>query len=222
MIVRHMLTSIIAFDADEFFRSRCPPLSSTTPYLVIFLFFQIVPGVLLACEGLSPGLRAFLNFLITIPNFIGCQSILGRTLVGISWRFDFTGPSRVQVIDRSEPEPFLPTRLNSNCFWIGIILSAVVWTVVDLHYFFSIRTNGFLAPLFCLVIAALCDLNCVMFLRIHWRNYRNANDATRSFLLSRTGYFPEVGPSEPAQELVIEPVTEEEEEEEEEEKLSVS
>jgi hypothetical protein len=41
-----------------------------------------------------------------------------------------------------------------------------------------------------------------MFLRIHWRNYRDSNDATRSFLLSRTGLLPDI-------DSMIEPVQKE-------------
>jgi hypothetical protein len=185
------------FDGDTLFGGRCPRSSSTKTYLFTFLILQLLPILILFCGPFGPAFRGFLNLLIEIANVILCQNLLGKTLVGISWRFDFS--NGVRFIESSEPEPFLPTKLNSNCFWMGIVTSAVIWTLVDLYYILTIRVNGLLPALLYLVLATLADLNCVMFLNIQRRDYRKYNEATRTFLLTGGGFFPQVGAVEEGQ-----------------------
>jgi hypothetical protein len=184
------------FDRDAFFRSRCPWESSPNAYLLVFLVSQLVPLLVLVCAPFSAGVTGFLNLLMVIPGFIGCQSVFGKTLVGISWRFDFSGTGTIHFVETSEPAPFLATNLNSNCFWMGIVASAIVWTLTGLYYILTIRINGLIAAIMYLVIAILCDLNCIMFLKIRRQDYHAYNEAARAVFLTGTALFPHIEPSE--------------------------
>jgi hypothetical protein len=172
-----------------------PVATAPVPYLAVFILAQLIPLLLFLLSALfdfiSSFVLALVNLVIAIPNFIGCQRILGRNLVGLSWRFDPAGSTGWFWSHEIEPDPFVPTKLNSNCFWIGIGVSAVTWVGITLHYASSISDHGFFSLAVSLVITILYILNLIIFFKVQQLSSQQSVDAVRIVLLGHNSAFPD-------------------------------
>jgi hypothetical protein len=118
--------------------------------------------------------------------------VFGRALVGLSWAFDPSAPSGFWS-HHIEPDPFVPTKLNSNCFWIGIGASAIGWVIVVIHSILSVSSEGFLLAIVSIVIAGLYVSNFVVFFKIQQISSRESVETVRVVLLGNNSAFPEAG-----------------------------
>jgi hypothetical protein len=176
-------------------KSDGSPPSSTQSDLFIFLLAQFTPLFLFALDGVlgvfSPALLALIALGIAIPNFIGCQRILGRVLVGLSWRFDFSRQGGSFWVHEVEPDPFVPAKLNANCFWIGLGVSGLVSGFRVLRAIVLLPAEGLLSVVICAVICALHALNFAVFFKVRRISSKQKVEAVRVVLLGNGGAFPE-------------------------------
>jgi hypothetical protein len=84
-----------------------------------FLLFKFAPWILyLWYDSEPPQILAAFTILV-IVDLLLCRRIFGPSLVGLSWSIEF--PTAISY--QFEPDPFVPTALNSNVFWIALILN---------------------------------------------------------------------------------------------------
>lgn len=126
-----------------------------------------------------------IQIIISAVNFIACQRYFGRQLVGLSWKFDLNKPTEFFWSHEIEPDPFVPTKMNSNAFWIGIAGSSLFWLFATM---FSFISGGWPAFLVYIIVLALSSTNLIVFFKIERIAAKLSADAVRTVLLGKSEF----------------------------------
>ena len=158
----------------------------TRPWLALFIGLQAIqPIFLLICSlgsWIYEGSEFMIHFLIGVVNFVLRQGKIGKLLVGLSWRFD---PTTVLAFD-IVPDPFVPTHLNSNCFWIGTCFTLFFWVIM----FLRLAVLRDMSALVALALVAMECFNLWAFLKAQKLASRQSFEAVRQVLLGQNSEFP--------------------------------
>jgi hypothetical protein len=166
------------------------PEPSTTSQLTIFLLLQFAQLFWFLLRRLCPQFLFSLGHLAIAAGTVRLsQSNLGRVLVGLSWKFDFAFTSGRFWSHEIEPDPFLPTKLNSNCFWVGVCGSAVFSAFITLHALIS--RAEFPTVLLSLLISAIYIVNLVVFFKVQQIASKANVEVVRTVLLGQNSTFPD-------------------------------
>lgn len=169
--------------------------ADTRPWLALFICLQAIQPVwVLICAlatWVPEGFEFTVHFLIGIVNFVLRQGVIGKLLVGLSWRLD---PTTILAFD-IVPDPFVPTRLNSNCFWIGTCLTLVFWVIM----FVRLAISGDFSALVSAVLVAMECFNLWAFLKAQKLASRQSFEAVRQVLLGQNSEFPNAEEIEPSE-----------------------
>jgi hypothetical protein len=197
----------------------------TNTALSIFLALQVAQLIWCLFFGpfIPPPLIAFGLLAIASLNVFVCQSQLGRVLVGLSWKVTFAGPP--YFTHEIEPDPFVPKKLNANCFWIGLTASVIIALTITVGLLFAISRAGFLTVALAALATAVYAVSLSVFFSIQKIASKATAEAVKIVLLGQNVAFPdaeEVSESGdaaktavPAVSIAKQTTTEEEEEEEE-------
>lgn len=126
-----------------------------------------------------------IQIIISACNFIACQRFLGRQLVGLSWKFDLKNPTEYFWSHEIEPDPFVPTKIDSNAFWIGMAGSSLFWLFATL---FSFASLSFLFTFVYIIIFALSCINLTIFFKIERISAKISAEAVRTVLLGKSEF----------------------------------
>ena len=164
--------------------------SQTKATLFSFLAIQIFQVILffLSISWSLNILFVFIHILLALANFVLCQRYFGRNLVGLSWKFNFQNLSESLWSYEIEPDPFVPTKLNSNAFWVGIASSSMFWIFATIFLLFSDARRGWHAILTSLIIFAIHSLNLSMFFRVQKIATKLSAEAVRTVLLGKSEF----------------------------------
>lgn len=163
------------------------PIQQNKTPLASFVGFQILQYIWFIILVSSSANFFFLviQIIISAFNFIACQKYFGRQLVGISWKFDLNNPTEYFWSHEIEPDPFVPTKVNSNVFWIGMAGSSLFWLFATL---FSHLSGGWLFTFVCFIIFALSCINLIVFFKIERIAAKLSADQVRTVLLGKSEF----------------------------------
>jgi hypothetical protein len=171
-------------------RTEPAPDQPVASQVLLFLILQVFQVLWFVCNGfIPPGVFSLAHLALAFTNMLLCQSKIGRTLVGLSWGVDLSRSSGGLWVHRIEPDPFVPTKLNSNCFWIGISGSATLSVVIFFHVVLS--GTGPIWRIVSLAAAAAYLLNLVVFFKMQQIASRASVQAVRTVLLGQNSAFPD-------------------------------
>ncbi|OHT15761.1 hypothetical protein TRFO_42297 [Tritrichomonas foetus] len=165
-------------------------ISQTKIPFLAFICMQIVQ-LLIFILSASNGMSFFslmVNLIFSISLFFFCQRYFGRQLVGLSWKFNFSNPTELFWSHEIEPDPFVPTKMNSNVFWVGIAGSTFFWLIASLFLIFSHVSKGWLAPFVGFLIFAINCVNLMIFFKIQRIATKLSADAVRTVLLGKSEF----------------------------------
>jgi hypothetical protein len=126
--------------------------------------------------------------MIALTNLFICQSTLGRVLVGLSWAFSNREGSFYTFA--LEPDPFVPTKLNSNCFWVGLSVSLILSFVISVRSLVLRGRIGFFTICASISATATYLLTLVVFFKIQQRASKGSVDGIKMALLGNNQPFP--------------------------------
>ena len=130
----------------------------------------------------SEGFEFLLHLLIGVANFVLRQGIIGKLLVGLSWKLDTTNILAFEIV----PDPFVPTQINSNCFWIGTVFTFLFWVVM----LFKLLAAGDFLALVAGALVVMEGFNMFAFFRAQKLASRQSFEAVRQVLLGKNSAFP--------------------------------
>ena len=160
--------------------------ADTRPWLALFAFLQVAQvlwWLLSAWLSFYSKFQYIGHFFIAFANVYLCQRVIGRVLVGLSWKFDQENVLSFEIV----PDPFVPTRLNSNSFWIGLCFSTGFWVIVTL----SLIIKGDLWAIPVLILVLICGFNLFAFMKAQKMASRQSVEAVRQVLLGKNSEFPD-------------------------------
>jgi hypothetical protein len=151
--------------------------------VLIFALFKVLPWLAyIYPDGHSYHSTALFAVFILLDLWI-CRRTLGYSLVGLSWSLNFP----TEVLYRFEPDPFVPSAVDSNIFWISLFVHCFVLVVVAL---INLLRGKFW--IFC-VLATLSGLdlvNIVLYLKCLLLAKKQSEDAFRNVMVYAPQQFP--------------------------------
>jgi hypothetical protein len=160
--------------------------------LPLFLFLQISH---LLWIGVGAAVSIFPNsvmiaghILLAFVNLVSSSGALGKALVGLSWHINW-GNLAVKFWDcYIEPDPFVATKLNSNCFWICVGGSVVLWLFLAVRSLFITKARGIFWPFISAILCAFYCTNFAIFLRVQQLANKQSMEAVRTVLLGHSSF----------------------------------
>lgn len=160
--------------------------ADTRPWLALYICLQLLqPVLMIICSigsWVSEGFEFLLHLLIGVANFVLRQGIIGKLLVGLSWKLDTTNILAFEIV----PDPFVPTQINSNCFWIGTVFTFLFWVVM----LFKLLAAGDFLALVAGALVVMEGFNMFAFFRAQKLASRQSFEAVRQVLLGKNSAFP--------------------------------
>lgn len=162
-------------------------IQQSTGPLAAFVGFQVVQFVwfIISTSHSANFFFLFIQIAFSIINFIACQRYFGRQLVGLSWKFELKNPTEFFWVHEIEPDPFVPTKINSNAFWVVMAGSSLFWLFATL---FSRVIGGWLCLFVHLIIFVLSSINLVVFFKIERISAKLSANAVRTVLLGKSEF----------------------------------
>lgn len=164
-----------------------PMSQESTKIRVAFVSLQLAQFAFFSIY-MSECISLFLILLLSlfIVNFILCQQYFGRQLVGLSWKINPVGTIHSLYTYEIEPDPFVPTKVNSNTFWIFMTGSPFCWLIAALLILFSSR--GWLATIIIIFIFLASTINLAVFFRVQRIATKMSAEAVRTVLLGKSQF----------------------------------
>lgn len=109
--------------------------------IMVFISLKLIPFILFFVEYEDEDNEISILFIFIIMfqlcDFFVNKNKLGMEMVGIKWYID---PTKTDIINfYYNPSPFAINEFKSNTFWIGNIADMIIWILLGLMYFFSLR-----------------------------------------------------------------------------------
>lgn len=170
-------------------RPNAADLADTRGTLSIFVALNSVPLVLylLGKSVMDMGIILCVALVMAFLNFIMCKNSYGRVLVGLSWRVE----SEFKLAYDIEPDPFVPKKINSNCFWIALVGCVLFWAIMTLQQIVSSEVNHWICGLLSVLITAVYSVNFVIFFKAQQVASKQSAEAVRQVLLGQNTAFPD-------------------------------
>lgn len=186
--------------------------------LFAFLLFKTVPWVIYALTSLGTIPSIIMLFISVFADLWMCRRSFSYELVGLSWSID--SPSNLLqgiVTYHCEPDPYVPSALNSNIFWITLVSNAGLFLLTTIANLMRVR----LTPFFVLVVIDIFEcLNVALFFKSLGVSNRQSEQSFKNMM---TGggqvYQPQTFPNAadiPLDQIVMNETAETVEEDEEE------
>ncbi|OHT16548.1 hypothetical protein TRFO_13143 [Tritrichomonas foetus] len=122
----------------------------------------------------------FIDIYITKEHF-------GIGLVGLRWyRNKSESPKFPNIVYYSKPLPFVASTIDSNIFWLGLLLSPVGWIISAVFYCYFYGSRWLLI---CCGAAAINLMNFSAFMRCHNAGKEQADSIARTLLLDKNVSF---------------------------------
>ena len=131
--------------------------------LFAFLLFKTVPWVIYALTSLETVLSVAMLLISVFADLWMCRRSFSYELVGLSWSIDSpTNLFQGIVTYHCEPDPYVPSALNSNVFWITLVSNAGLFLLTTIANLMRVRLNQF----FLLVVIDIFEcLNVALFFK---------------------------------------------------------
>jgi len=130
-----------------------------SPTLVPFLFFKLAPWAPYALGvGMSWTVEAVVCMMALLDIWL-CQRTFSCALVGLTWSLSPKGDGLIAYT--CEPDPFVPSGVDSNVFWISIVVSLIAWVLSALSALGQLHIAQFVASA---AMAGLQGVNVALFL----------------------------------------------------------
>ena len=151
---------------------RAAPL--VIAFLLAYLRFQIIPS-------------ALLTILACLVDLFFTKEYFGLGLVGLRWYRNKDEKHQFpNLVFYSKPLPFVASTIDSNIFWLGLLLSNVGWVLFTIFFGFI---YGFFWALICIICAVLNFCNFSAFMNCHNAGKEQADSIARNLLLDKNVSF---------------------------------
>lgn len=143
------------------------------------IFFFVVPG------KSKNFLFYLILLLIVIVSLLVTRPKSSKYLVGISWFLSTTSAKLINY--EVEPDPFVPTKLNSNIFWISLAGSTLFWIICS---FVIMIKNFSILPVSILVLLTTFEIiDFILYFKAQRIAAKQQTSAVKSVLLGDHGKF---------------------------------
>jgi hypothetical protein len=176
-------TAPVVGDAEDQVTLITNQVQTSRPRSLIFLFLvcKVLPWVVYAWPETHTLQGTALFSLLHLVDLLICRGNLGYSLVGLSWSLT------LPISYRFEPDPFVPSSIDSNVFWITVFGQ---WIGLVLLAIINILQGDF--SVFCVfAVLAVADfvnikfyLNCLLLAK------KQSEDAFRNVMVYAPQQFP--------------------------------
>jgi hypothetical protein len=158
-----------------------PPRSSYA--IFIYVICKLLPWAVYFWPQSHSGQSTALFSLLLLIDLVICRGSLGYNVVGLSWGIDCANG----ITYRFEPDPFVPSTIDSNVFWVTLFGQWIVLIVLGVV---NIMQRDF--SVFCAFAAlAIADfLNIKFYLNCLLLAKKQSEDAFRNVMVYAPQQFP--------------------------------
>jgi hypothetical protein len=170
-------------------------------YAGYYVTFKVVPMIFCSMLGASVFADQWGYQLLLIAfgilDFLMTRNYFGLNLVGLKWYFDRSeAPDPPYIVFFSRPFPFVASTFDSNIFWVGLLVTCVIYLILA---FALTPSKGLKWLFFCLFHLFLNLVNLWGFMKCHKLSKQLAENVARGLLLDASVAFQpaiEAPPSE--------------------------
>lgn len=188
------------------------PISKST--FIILRIFPLILTFILSYFKVPIIISVLIISLSCIADLFFTKEYFGLGLVGLRYyRNKSESPNFPNFVYYSKPLPFVASTIDSNVFWLGLILSPAGWAISALFYAFFFGIQWFFI---CFVACLINLLNFSAFMKCHNAGKEQADSIARTLLLDKNVTFQAA-----KEENELSPDTEESVNDDDEEKTTV-
>lgn len=185
-------------------------LGVSKPAFIFLRIFPLIITFILSYFRIPIIISTLLITISCIIDLFFTKEHFGLGLVGLRYyRNKSESPKFPNFVYYSKPLPFVASTIDSNIFWLGLILSPIGWAISSVFYAFLFGIDWFFI---CLLACILNLLNFSAFMKCHNAGKEQADSIARTLLLDKNVTFQTAKEDDELSPDVDESVNEEEEE----------
>ena len=152
------------------------------PTLISFVVFKMIPWIVYWLPTYHTFGSFVIVFIFAIADIWLCRRLFSYELVGLSWSLENPMNGRnAMVIVNCEPDPFVPSAINSNVFWSVLIGNFILWILATLSSLLRLKLIQFLA--LC-IMDVLQAANLLLYLKCLAVSKRQSEESFRNVMAS--------------------------------------